>query len=153
MTRGRERSDLMARFWSKVQMTEKCWIWQSTTKNGYGVLYVWEGMAMRGVRAHRFIYEKFVGPIPTGLTIDHLCRNRICVNPQHLEAVTLRENILRSDSAAAINARKTHCVNGHELSGSNLRFNRSRTRRICVTCKNLESVRSRRTCKERRHEY
>ena len=63
--------------------------------------------------AHRFAYETFVGPIPEGLTIDHLCRIRHCVNPEHLEAVTDRVNILRGEGISAQHARATHCPQGH----------------------------------------
>ena len=82
------------RFWSYAtpEQNSGCWLWLgATTDNGYGSFWA-DG---RSHRAHRFAYAQFVGPIPSGLTLDHLCRNRICVNPKHLEPVTDRENILR----------------------------------------------------------
>jgi len=89
-----------------------CWTWQGRMfPNGYGDT-AWAPNRY----AHRWSYEHFVGPIPEGLTLDHLCRNTRCVNPAHLDPVTHRENILRSPIApAAVNARKTHCKHGHSL--------------------------------------
>lgn len=69
--------------------------------------------------AHRVAYELLVGPIPDGLTLDHLCRNRACVNPEHLEPVTNRENILRGTAPSAMNAAKTHCPQGHPYDEAN----------------------------------
>lgn len=100
-----------------------CWVWQKTLNGGYGQFGIKDGSRKSGwrtVRAHRYTYELFVGPIPNGLVIDHLCRNRACCNPAHLEPVTNRVNCLRGESPLAENARKTHCQNGHELSGWNL---------------------------------
>jgi hypothetical protein len=84
--------------------------------------------------AHRLAYELFVGPIPEGQTIDHLCRNRPCVNPGHLEVVDMRTNLLRGSSPTAQNARKTHCKHGHEFTPENTALKQGRYR-ICRTCR------------------
>lgn len=83
-----------------------------------------------GIGAHRIAYEIYKGPIPKGLTIDHLCRNTICTNPEHLEAVTLRTNILRGESPIAYHAGSTHCPRGHSY--DNIRRNGERE---CLRCK------------------
>ncbi len=116
-----------------------CWIWKfATYPTGYG------HCARDSGYAHRVSWEIANGPIPAGLTIDHLCRVRACVNPDHLDAVTIRENILRSPFAvAAINARKTHCVRGHPFDEENTRLD-SHGRRICRTCHRVQQARRRR---------
>jgi uncharacterized protein YktB (UPF0637 family) len=80
------------------------------------------------------VYERLRGPIPPTLTIDHLCRNRICVNPDHMEPVTHRENTLRGTNIAATLAKLTHCKRGHLLSGDNVLPQRTHGRR-CKTCR------------------
>jgi len=93
-----------------------CWLWTGAgTGNGYGKFWVFPRM----VPAHRYAYEFCVGPIPEGLEIDHLCRVRNCVNPDHLEPVTHRENILRGETIMAKNAAQTHCKNGHPFDEAN----------------------------------
>lgn len=88
----------------------------------------------RQIAAHRVNYERLVGPIPAGLHLDHLCRNPSCINPAHLEPVTPGENILRSPIAfTAVNARKAHCLRGHELTGANLKPNKL-GERVCRAC-------------------
>jgi hypothetical protein len=103
--------DPVERFWKRVQKTESCWLWLAghNGDDGYGIFRV-HG---RPVLAHRFAYELLVGPIPAGMELDHLCRVRHCVNPDDLEPVTTRENILRGFGRGAIQARRTHCPRGH----------------------------------------
>lgn len=141
---GEERKTLEERFWSKVRKTEACWLWTGTrTEDGYGRFLV-GGRPENGGRSwgvHRFAYEYLVGPIPEGLSIDHVkargCTSTLCVNPAHLEPVPIRVNILRGDNHAAQQARQTHCKNGHELSGRNLALpNSSHRRRHCLICYN-----------------
>ena len=110
-----------------------CWVFQgSILPTGYGQL--WDG-EHRGARAHRTSYRAFVGEIPDGLVIDHLCRNRACLNPDHLEPVTCRENILRGVGPTAINARKTECKRGHQYTPGNTYMDPSRGLRECRACR------------------
>lgn len=106
-----------------------CWLWtRAADGKGYGQFRV-NG---RQHRAHRIFYEMFVGRIPRGLQIDHLCRVTRCVNPDHLEAVLAQTNMRRSLSPAGENAKKTSCIHGHLLAGSNVQWTRSG--RKCVEC-------------------
>lgn len=109
-----------------------CWI-STRSQNGDGYTKLtFEG---RLISTHRLAFEVFVGPIPDGLVPDHLCRQRACCNPAHLELVTRRENVLRGDTLAARNSVKTHCPMGHELVDGNLvRANLLQGRRACLTC-------------------
>lgn len=120
---------LPQRFWAKVSVGPSgCWEWAGgRDSHGYGHIKV-QGR-MRG--AHRLAFEALVRLIP-GLEVDHLCRNRSCVNPDHMEAVTHRENSRRSLNPAGINARKTHCQKGHEFTPENTRV--WRNQRNCRTC-------------------
>jgi hypothetical protein len=119
------------RFWNKVLFTSDCWEWQgSVKKSGYGRFHLTHSLA---VRAHRFAYQLMVGEIPKGLVLDHLCRNRSCVNPNHLEIVTIGENVLRGDTFSAKNKKKTHCSNGHPLTENNL-YKQNNNWRICIIC-------------------
>jgi len=109
------------RFWNKVQAEPNsgCWLWTGYLTRGYGQFNI-DGQMHR---AHRLAYERLVGPIPESLDIDHICRIRNCVNPEHLEPVTRAENIRRGTTGQATGQRnqaKTHCTRGHPYSGDNL---------------------------------
>jgi hypothetical protein len=126
------------RVWSRVDKhgpvfrdRGPCWIWlgKQQTK-GYGqIKYAGEGRLV-----HRLTYEWAHGPIPPGLMPDHLCRHRPCVNPDHMEAVTCRVNLLRGDTVNARHASATHCPMGHPYEGANLYVSPS-GKRACVACR------------------
>ncbi|MFF4489471.1 HNH endonuclease signature motif containing protein [Streptomyces sp. NPDC001544] len=121
------------RFWSKVEKTATCWLWTAyKNANGYG-RFNSGGRHGRIVFAHRWAYEQRFGAIPEGLALDHLCRVRHCVNPEHLEPVTSRTNTMRGETIAARHATKTHCDNGHEYTPENTRISTG-GRRCCRAC-------------------
>lgn len=139
--RGPNPRDIRERFGSKISRTESCWLWRGTLHaNGYGLfdLRSVEGR-WRKHWAHRIAYEIFTGrQLQTGDTIDHLCAETRCVNPDHLEAVPIGENSRRSPrTLTGANARKTHCPRGHPYSGANLFYDQGKRRcRECVRAKN-----------------
>lgn len=112
-----------------------CWLWMGSLNGARGYPTIGKGQL-----AHRVSYQLFKGDIPPGLTIDHLCRTKICVNPDHLEAVSLRENILRGDGLAAKCQRKTHCMRGHAFTPDNTLLFIGRngsTYRSCKACREV----------------
>ncbi len=112
-----------------------CWLWLGDqTSNGYGK---WQrGPGHRQRVAHRICWEHYNGPIPEGHQLDHLCRNRICVNPEHLEPVTSSENIMRQDHA---NRLKTECINGHSYDEKNTRISKA-GKRQCRECDRIRTA-------------
>ena len=114
-----------------------CWVWiASKNPQGYG----WTTFKNRSYLAHRAVYELLVGPIPDGLQCDHLCLNKSCVNPAHIEIVTAKVNTLRGTNPCAISAKKTHCIHGHEFTPANT-YRGVANRRDCLTCKRLRNQR------------
>ena len=121
---------MLERFWDKVEITNSCWNWKAGCNSGGYAQYSNNG---KMIPTHRYLYEILEDHIPKGLTLDHLCRNRKCVNPSHLEAVTLKENLLRGNTIPAKNARKTHCKNGHLFNKENTYHHNGK--RECIPCR------------------
>jgi len=111
--------------------SSRCWIATYTTDRGGYVALRYAG---RMQKLHRLTYEALVGPIPSGFQIDHLCRQRACCNPAHLDPVTPRANTLRGFGVTSANARKTHCVHGHPYTPENTSMRPDGSRK-CITCR------------------
>ena len=130
------------RFWMKVQKTDTCWLWTAAcNQGGYG-RFLCDGKL---VQAHRWAYEQVKGPIPEGLDLDHLCRVRNCVNPNHLEPVTRRQNLMRGEHTYAKLHRAGHCKRGHPFNKQNT-YICKQGKRHCRIC-NYENARRQRHMK------
>lgn len=148
MPRKGDKQDPLTRLLKHVEKTATCWLWKGgLNKKGYGKCY--DGA--RNEIAHIAFYRLLVGPIPSGLELDHICRVRRCVNPEHLEPVTHAENIRRGRSGAA-NREKTHCSKGHEFTPENT-YRDKQNRRQCLVCKRLQRVDWGRRNKEHLRQY
>lgn len=130
-----------AKFWERVIPSEGCWLWSGVVNptTGYSQFSVRTDTGVITIYAHRWAYELLVGPVPDGLELDHLCRNRECVRPDHLEPVLPAVNVRRGVGPERTRLRyaaQTHCRNGHPLAGDNLRLSRrgAYTARVCRTC-------------------
>lgn len=125
---------MISELMKKVEISGGCWNWTGS-KNGIG----YPVASINGVRknCHRLFYEELVGNLPKELVIDHICRNISCVNPEHLEAVSNKENVLRGIGITAVNARKKFCKRGHPFDSKNTRIwydKKGRRARRCITC-------------------
>jgi hypothetical protein len=136
MKRPREYPHPVLKLLLNIERHGECWEWTlSTQRNGYGQI----SHNGKRIQAHRYAYQLRFGPVPEGLVLDHLCRNKRCVNPEHLEPVTNRENILRGESPIAIRARTNHCKRGHELTAENIILVR-----VCRVCSRARDSRYKR---------
>lgn len=134
-----ERRPLDERLWERVRKTEGCWLWTGPLRaDGYGVIGA-GGRGGKTLRTHRLAYELMVGAIPDGLTLDHLCGNTTCCNPDHLEPVTSEENVRRAT------ARRTHCRRGREFTPES-----TITKTYGRECKTCRKEGKRRRARERR---
>lgn len=129
------------RIHSRIQtQRDGCWLWTGATRAAKSARYGHISVRGKMILVHRAAYEAFKGPIPTGLTVDHVCRNTLCCNPAHLDAVTLRENVLRGVGFSGINFRKAACKRGHPFNEENTRHARriragnEERGRVCRTC-------------------
>ncbi len=125
---------ITARFWASVDASGDCWTWNGPSANGYGRFHIGNQNRPKRTAAHRFAYELLVGPIPSCLEIDHLCRNKLCVNPDHLEPTTRRINELRAYTFISENVRKTHCPYGHPYNAANTHLRGPNRHRSCRAC-------------------
>lgn len=127
--------EYVARFWSNVDKSGSCWLWTGRLNDtGYGVFFT----GKRDYVSHRVSFWALRGPFALEMMIDHICRVRRCVNPDHLRVATSRENTLAGVGASAINARKTHCIRGHRLDGENVQMRKRPGKppeRRCLACR------------------
>lgn len=130
--------DLLIKLLNRLVSADNCWILKPNEPTGYSRTM----HDRKRMMTHRAVYEILVGPIPDGLQLDHLCRNRACINPEHLEPVTIEQNLLRSNlTIASQNKSKTHCLNGHEFTEQNTYIWSGRpTSRGCKQCRNQATI-------------
>jgi len=133
---GRGRRNSIYDVLSRLDITDgnSCWIWTGGKCNGYGSTT----LKSKSYLVHIIVYEYFMGPVPEGLDLHHKCENSLCANPNHLESLTRKDHIHKGNSPFAVNARKTHCIHGHEFTFSNT-YVTPDGRRQCVECKNKHS--------------
>lgn len=132
-------SIMPTRFINKIQFTKDCWLWIGAKQSkGYGHINI-NG---KNILAHRFSYSFNYGGIPKRMTIDHKCRNRLCVNPYHLRLMTQKDNNLCGESPPSVNKRKTHCIHGHEFNIENTRIKHRKDgdHRECRKCASILSI-------------
>ena len=134
------------RLWGKVVATGnvcECWIWIGANDGkGYGKFCPDATRGGYSEKAHRSVYRVLIGDIPDGMELDHLCRNRACVNPHHMEVVDHKTNSLRGESFSAVLSRKTHCPRGHEYTPENTYVAPGRPRRACRKCRAMDPTRA-----------
>lgn len=129
------------RFWPRVEVVGDCWLWRGALHRGYGS-FRGDG---RSLKAYRWAWESVNGPVPAGLELDHLCRNKACVRPDHLDPVPHSVNVARGDAGGYIR-RRTHCKYGHPFAGDNLIL-RPTGGRDCLECRRR---RTRENCRKLR---
>ena len=137
---NQNQASVLRDYKDRIQVRDgSCWQWVGgCNEDGYGVLRLHN----KGHMAHRFVYEKLVATVPKSLVMDHLCRNRACVNPEHMEPVTQRTNLLRGEGFAAKRAAQTHCIHGHEFIPENTYVRKGRLRQCKECAKRIERARA-----------
>lgn len=127
------------RFWTHVEHQENgCWLWTGTVNAKYGAFKIGSRTykTRRMLYAHRFIWEYLNGPIPDGLQLHHVCENKLCVNPEHLELLTVHDHVHKSpNNITYINLHQTHCHRGHEYTPENTYTFRGK--RHCRECQRI----------------
>lgn len=135
---------LIDKFLGSISLDPKsgCWEWYRCRNDGYAQISYWSKKYKKTIQeyAHRFSYKLFNGEIPEGFDIDHLCRNRKCANPSHLEAVTRKENLMRGIGFVATLAAAKKCKRGHEFTDDNIYYLKRNGIRQCIKCKNALSL-------------